>query len=142
MITATARQFGYPKTLVHESTDWVILLRPAQATLGALVLAYKGQADSLADVPALAFATLPDLCKKLERALRDVFGADKFNYLALMMVDKDVHFHVLPRYENSPSLNGKSYGDECWPGPPDVTRAHDLTDQDFNHLLKTLRQRM
>ena len=142
MITATATKFGYPDTLVHDSGDWLVLLRPAQATLGALVIAYKGPATSLAGVPADAFAAFPDLCNRLETALKDQFGADKFNYLALMMVDPDVHFHMLPRYEKAPVLNGTAYADDRWPGPPDITGAHDLSDPDFADLLAVLRQRM
>ncbi len=35
----TIQRFGYPATLVAEYEHWLVLLRPAQATLGSLVLA-------------------------------------------------------------------------------------------------------
>ena len=40
----TIEKFGYPGTLLCEFDHWVVLLRPAQVTLGSLVLAAKGDA--------------------------------------------------------------------------------------------------
>jgi len=36
----------------------------------------------------------------------------------LMMVDPDVHFHVLPRYENPREFGGRTHNDRFWPKPP------------------------
>ena len=35
----TIEKFGYPGTLIGETAHWVVLLRPAQVTLGSLVVA-------------------------------------------------------------------------------------------------------
>ena len=43
----TIEKFGYPATLVREFEHWVVLLRPAQVTLGSLVLAAKSDATRL-----------------------------------------------------------------------------------------------
>ncbi|HEX8620923.1 MAG TPA: HIT family protein, partial [Allosphingosinicella sp.] len=40
----TIRGFGHPMTLIADYTHWVVLLRPAQPTLGSLILAAKGEA--------------------------------------------------------------------------------------------------
>src|SRR5690606_24257005 len=40
-MNATIAKFGHPATLIAEYAHWVVLLRPAQPTLGALVLAAK-----------------------------------------------------------------------------------------------------
>ena len=37
----TIEKFGYPATLVEDFEHWLVLLRPAQPTLGSLVLAAK-----------------------------------------------------------------------------------------------------
>ena len=42
----TIEKFGYPATLVREFEHWVVLLRPAQVTLGSLVLAAKSDATA------------------------------------------------------------------------------------------------
>ncbi len=43
---------------------------------------------------------------------------EKMNYLALMMLDSIVHFHVIPRYNNSRTFEEKSFHDLNWPNHP------------------------
>jgi diadenosine tetraphosphate (Ap4A) HIT family hydrolase len=43
------------------------------------------------------------------------------NYLMLMMVDKHVHFHVIPRYEKEVELFGEIWKDTSWPGIPNLS---------------------
>ncbi len=38
----------------------------------------------------------------------------------LMMVDPNVHFHVIPRYSQPRSWRNCSFADEGWPGPPQL----------------------
>ena len=45
----------------------------------------------------------------IERALRATFDHQKINYLALMMVDPHVHFHVIPRYSGSREFEGSTF---------------------------------
>ena len=94
----TIAKFGYPDTLVADYEDWVVLLRPQQVTLGAMILASKDRATAFAEIGQTAFAGLKTVTGDIEAALRDAFAYDKINYLMLMMVDPHVHFHVLPRY--------------------------------------------
>ena len=48
----TIRKFGWPDTLVREFDHWVVLARPAQPTLGSLVLAAKSDVTAFGDLPA------------------------------------------------------------------------------------------
>ena len=41
----------------------------------------------------------------------------------LMMVDKDVHFHVIPRYADVRSFEQIEFDDPGWPGPPRLDHA-------------------
>jgi hypothetical protein len=43
----TIEKFGWPGSLVHEFEHWLVLVRPAQVTLGSLVLAAKAVVPSL-----------------------------------------------------------------------------------------------
>ena len=54
----TIAKFGHPATLIAEYDHWVVLLRPAQPTLGALVLAAKSGVTAFGDLPAAAHAEL------------------------------------------------------------------------------------
>ena len=51
MANETMRKFGYPETLIREYDHWVVLLRPAQVTLGSLVLAAKSDATAFGQLP-------------------------------------------------------------------------------------------
>jgi len=120
-MNATIEKFGYPASLLHEYRSWVVLLRPAQPTLGSLVLACKEDATSLGSVSGAAYAELSTATADLERALREVFDFRKINYLALMMVDPHVHFHVIPRYAEPREFEGAKCEDAAWPKPPNLS---------------------
>jgi diadenosine tetraphosphate (Ap4A) HIT family hydrolase len=135
----TIAKFGYPATLLHEYRSWVVLLRPAQPTLGSLVLACKEDATSLGAVSAEAYTELARATADIERTLATVFHCQKINYLALMMVDPHVHFHVIPRYSEPPQWDEAAYPDATWPKPPDVTAALALTPLQMGALHARLR---
>lgn len=120
---ATMAKFGYPDSLIHDYDRWVVLLRPQQATLGALVLVCKEPAAAFSDISAAAFAELQRAVSDIETGLNVFRPYQKINYLMLMMVDPDVHFHVLPRYEETQSFEGTAYPDSGWPALPDLAAA-------------------
>jgi diadenosine tetraphosphate (Ap4A) HIT family hydrolase len=63
----------------------------------------------------------------LEAALKKAFRYDKLNYLMLMMVDPQVHFHVIPRYADVREFEGLSFRDAGWPGPPELGRSNETS---------------
>ncbi|SFR84360.1 HIT family protein [Sphingomonas jatrophae] len=123
----TIEKFGWPATLVAETAHWLVLLRPAQPTLGSLVLAAKSDATAFADLPPAAFADLGEAVPRLEAMLCAAVAYDKLNYLMLMMVDPNVHYHVLPRYEGQRAAHGLTLTDAGWPGQPALGDATTLT---------------
>ena len=138
-MNATIMKFGYPASLLREYANWVVLLRPVQPTLGSLVLACKEDASSLGAVSATAYAELSVATAELERALRAAFDYQKLNYLALMMVDPHVHFHVIPRYSEAREFEGSTFLDAAWPKPPDLTSALTLSQAQMSALHAALR---
>ena len=137
-MNATIEKFGYPSSLLHEYRSWVVLLRPAQPTLGSLILACREDATSLASVSSAAYAELPTAIAGLERVLRQAFDFRKINYLALMMVDPHVHFHVIPRYPEPREFEGARCEDSAWPKAPDLSRTLALTAAQMAALQATL----
>src|SRR3546814_2661421 len=127
-MNATIQKFGHPATLIAEFDHWIVLLRPAQPTLGALVLAAKSEATAFGDLPAAAHADLKTATAAIEAALTRAVTYARINYLMLMMVDPHVHFHVLPRYDGERSGAGVTVADSGWPGQPDLGRAVTLAD--------------
>ena len=138
-MNATIEKFGHPATLIAEYDHWVVLLRPAQLTLGALVLAAKSDATAFGDLPAEAHAELKTATAAIEAALTQAVGYAKINYLMLMMVDPHVHFHVLPRYEGERSGAGLTVVDAGWPAQPDLGQAVKLDDAQVAALAGWLR---
>jgi diadenosine tetraphosphate (Ap4A) HIT family hydrolase len=57
----------------------------------------------------------------------------------LMMVDPDVHFHVIPRYSGTRSFLGADYRDAGWPGPPNLEAALTPEASARDALLRQLR---
>ena len=122
----TIEKFGFPTTLLKEFEHWVVLLRPAQVTLGSLILAAKSDATTYSGLPRPAFDELADAVAAIERALRKLVAYERINYLMLMMVDPNVHFHVIPRYSKPRLWNGIDFPDAGWPGPPKLDGAKKL----------------
>ncbi|TMJ12038.1 MAG: HIT family protein [Alphaproteobacteria bacterium] len=135
----TIRKFGYPATLVAEYEHWVVLLRPAQPTLGSLVLAAKSDATAFSGLGPDAVAGLHAAVSDIEGTLADAVGYTKINYLMLMMVDPNVHFHVLPRYEGERSACGVTVRDAGWPKAPALGEAVELSPEQVDALGDWLR---
>ena len=67
-MNATIEKFGWPATLIAEFDHWLVLLRPAQPTLGSLVLAAKSDATAFAGLPGEAHAELKRVTGAIEAA--------------------------------------------------------------------------
>ena len=134
----TIRKFGYPATLVREFAHWLVLVRPAQVTLGALVLVAKSDATAFHDLPRAAFAEQADAIAAIERGLATFCGYERINYLMLMMVDPHVHFHVIPRYSGTREWDGVAFDDHGWPGLPDLKAAAKLSPRQAERLRNDL----
>ena len=138
-MNATIERFGYPATLVAEHEHWVVLLRPEQPTLGALVLAAKSEATAFAALPPAAVVELGQVVAAIERMLRAAVDYTKINYLMLMMVDPNVHFHVLPRYEGERGAMGVTVPDAGWPKAPALNEAVTLDADQTEALVAWLK---
>ena len=138
MANQTAVRFGYPGTLIREYEHWLVLLREPQATLGSLILCAKADVTEFSALPKGAFVEMDEVITELEQALNTAFSYDKINYLMLMMVDPNVHFHVIPRYAETPSACGLSIPDPGWPALPQLGEAREITIEERNALRKEI----
>lgn len=140
-MNATILKFGYPATLIREFEHWLVLLRPGQVTLGSLVLAAKSDATAYGDLPGEAFTEQAAVIAAIENALAGFCRYERINYLMLMMVDPNVHFHVIPRYSETRGWNGLDLADQGWPGPPDLKSATALSPSQTKALRDDLANR-
>ncbi len=138
-MNATAVKFGYPASCLAEWTHWLVLLRPSQVTLGSLVLVCREPVERFGQVSPEAALELREVVAAVESVLGDLLHFDKINYLMLMMVDPDVHFHVFPRYSSSRSEAGVVFTDPSWPGPPDLGKGAPLPEAVASSLTPRLK---
>ena len=138
-MNATIEKFGWPATLIAEFDHWLVLLRPAQPTLGSLVLAAKSDATAFAGLPGEAHAELKRVTGAIEAALARFTGYARLNYLMLMMVDPHVHFHIVPRYEGAREWGGVAFPDAGWPAVPQLGEAVKLEPAQREALVAELK---
>lgn len=120
---ATMLKFGHPASVVANTALWSVQVRPQQPALGSLVLVCKEPATAFGQLTPAAFAELQTVVLRVEKVLARFTAYQKINYLMLMMVDPDVHFHVIPRYEGARDYRSVSFPDAGWPGPPALGQA-------------------
>ena len=135
----TLQKFGFPESQVAAYEHWVVLLRPDQVTLGSLVVAARSSATRLSDLSVAAFTELKTVSTHLEPTLMAAFNAQKFNYLMLMMVDPQVHYHVFPRYDGPREFHGQTFVDVSWPTAPVLSETLSLSGETQTALLTHLR---
>jgi diadenosine tetraphosphate (Ap4A) HIT family hydrolase len=139
MINETLRKFGYPQNLLRDYVHWCVLLRTNQITLGSLVLGAKGDATAFSQLSPQAFSELGTIVGHIESSLRSFRPWDKINYLMLMMVDPNVHFHVIPRYGKSQSFGGLEFPDKGWPAAPDLASPVALAEPMRDELIAAIK---
>lgn len=135
----TQMRFEYPMLLVQDFKHWSLTLRRHQVTLGALVLLAKSDATAWSDLDQATFTELSDVTKSIEHNLKTLLSYDKINYLMLMMVDPNVHFHVFPRYGRTPAFDGQDFADVGWPKAPDLGSGMTLDDDQAQRLIAHLK---
>lgn len=135
----TITRFGYPDTLIADYDHWVVLLRPAQPTLGSLILAAKSDAEAFSALSPAAFAEMGIVIGHIEAALKAAVDYARINYMMLMMVDPHVHFHVLPRYAGEKSRTGLTIADTGWPKLPVLGDAVELDGDQIAALVGWLK---
>lgn len=111
-------KFQVDDLIVARTPAWSWSVRPNQPTLGSGILSLNRHALHFSDVKPAEMAELAELIQTLERAINSTFNHNIMNYLMLMMVDHQVHFHVIPRYDGNREFAGLEWSDNGWPALP------------------------
>lgn len=115
------RKFRIKEFTLIEFEYWIVSLRPIQSTLGSLVISLKRDCRHMGNLNSEETKELAQVFKYTERLLLNLFQYDKINYLALMMIDEHVHYHVIPRYAETREFNNIKFMDENWSGFPSIS---------------------
>ena len=133
------KKFEYPDSCIKEFQQWVVLLRPQQVTLGSLVLVCREEATAFSRISPEAFGELPGIIQEIETNISRTFAYNKINYLMLMMVDPEVHFHVIPRYDAPRTFSQQQFLDQGWPGPPVLKNPNEISLEARHEILVHLK---
>lgn len=110
--------FQLERLSVLETGYWVLSVRPGQLTLGSMVLSSARGVLHFAELNQEEGQSLAYMLGLAEKTARELFGAVRINAVCLMMKDPVIHFHLLPRYDQSLERYGTQWMDSDWPGPP------------------------
>ncbi len=136
----TLAKFGYPDSLISENEHWYTLLRLEQITFSSMILICKNKKNSSFSKLIKSEQTeMFRAIQHIEKVALSKIGCDRINYLALMMVDPFVHYHVLPRYKNPKIFKDIEFIDPGYPGVPDLTYKTSLTETEFSKLVAYLK---
>ena len=86
-----------------------------------------------------AFKEFTQIIKETEKHLIELFQYDKINYLMLMMVDPNVHFHIIPRYATNRIFHSFEFQDFGWPALPKIAELNYPSREIFDILLSVIK---
>ena len=138
----TLKKFGYPKSLLKEFDNWYLLFRLEQVTLGSLILITKNNEYSLSSISDSGFNEFSKVIKIIENVLDDTFAFKKINYLMYMMVDPEVHYHIIPRYSEQKYFKDTLFEDKGWPGLPALSEPNMIDKKLQKKIITYLRDKI
>lgn len=122
------KKFKVKELEVFETKYWIWSVRPVQTTIGSGILSLKRECLHFSDLKQEEFSDLYNIISIIESSLKRSFGYEIINYLMLMMEDKQVHYHVIPRYSSSMEFLGSIWKDNGWPGIPELVGVEPKDD--------------
>ncbi len=101
--------------MIKKFKYWSIVYKESPSILGQCAFILNKETPNFSHISAEQMAEFPKVCKWYENKLNKLFGAEKFNYCAIMMKEQFVHFNVYPRYSKPVTAYGATFIDEGWP---------------------------
>lgn len=129
------QKFNIKDLTIIKIGSWIISLRPDQITIGSLLLSLDRPCQDIGDITELESVELGQAFKAIKNLYSKTLAPDKINYLLLMMVDKQVHFHVIPRYANETIFDESTFKDHSWPKPVEIFNTLNMSKEKLKKLL-------
>lgn len=98
------KKFRPEELCIKEFKYWIVCARKKQVTLGDTIIALKRETPNMSDMTKEEAAEFVEVTKWYENTCKEKLGAIKFNYIAMMMHDFFIHYHVFPRYDKKINL--------------------------------------
>jgi diadenosine tetraphosphate (Ap4A) HIT family hydrolase len=128
-------KFNERENLVKEYKYWKLLLKESPNKLGRMVAVLKREAFPLRNILPEEMEEYALVAKDAESSLEKAFGSYLSQHLHLAFVDKQIHFHIIPRYKDTVDFAGVLWEDDQHPDP----RHQEKVDVD-RAVLKEIRE--
>ena len=115
------KKFQIDTLTIFETEYWCWSLRPIQSTLGAGILSLKRAETQLSKITEAESTDFVNIVRVIENTLTKTFSYQRINYLMLMMIDFQVHYHIIPRYDKDVFYLGRNWKDEDYPKLPTIS---------------------
>tara|TARA_Y100000741_G_C18206497_1_gene539847 strand:+ start:498 stop:935 length:438 start_codon:yes stop_codon:yes gene_type:complete len=134
------KKFKYPESLIAENNYWYILLRPDQSTYCSMILISKDAKNhSFSNLNINEQEKMFTSLKSIEKVCYEKLKCEKINFLAYMMIDPIVHFHIFPRYKDLRVFENINYYDPGFPGVVDLNHINSINQKHYQLLVLYLR---
>jgi len=133
-----AVKFKLAKLTIYSSKFWIWSVRPNQPTVGSTILSLRRDDTCFANISHDEACDYANILKIVEKTTKAAFDFDVINYLTLMMIDKQLHTHIIPRYHADKFALNQKWSDPGWPGQPDLQLAQqqELDALEIQQILK------
>ncbi|MCB9805797.1 HIT family protein [Candidatus Nomurabacteria bacterium] len=122
----------YSKFLIKEYKYWLLQVSEKQAYLGRCVIWCKrSNAEELADATDEEVEEFLSIVKELQKAEKEAFNAEWFNYTFLGNGTRHLHCHFIPRYSSSREFAGQIFEDHLWGHNPYRGEKESPTDPEI-----------
>jgi diadenosine tetraphosphate (Ap4A) HIT family hydrolase len=137
-----------PKTQILDTPYWSVGIDGRNhAYLGRAYVTLKEHKGSLSSLSQQEWADFQEIVKRLEKAYKDAFGAEPLNWGCFMNhafrekpFNSHVHWHIYPRYEVAPVLDGITFDDPLFGEFYDVNAERPVGIETVEHIASALRQ--
>ncbi|GAB4462741.1 MAG: HIT family protein [Armatimonadaceae bacterium] len=127
--------------LIAEGNYWALVLNKDQSLLGrSFLLLKRPETDPLA-LTEDESRELWLFSRKVREVLDRAWEPDHFNYAFLMNIDKQVHFHIIPRYQRKREFAGGTYVDPEFGGHYNIGPPRILDDEAYDAVISEMRKR-
>jgi diadenosine tetraphosphate (Ap4A) HIT family hydrolase len=133
------------KTRILLTDHWDIGLGNNQAYFGRAYMTLRSHKGSLASLNRAEWKDFEQTVRRLERAYKNVYGAEPLNWGCYMNhafranpFNPHVHWHIYPRYEKAPALNGVAYEDPLFGNFYDNTAVRIVDDETVEKIAAKL----
>lgn len=121
-----------PDAIVLDSTRILVFRQPL--INGHIVLAPKTHAESWSDVSPDERSALFSKIGEIESTMKKELDCEKVYVMSIGDADLHMHFHIVPKSKNSPSLGAFIFGLEGW------ASKQDLNTEDNEKLSNEIRE--